>query len=229
MKNGMGKAVSGVNSLKSLMVLVRLPAITRTTRNSSMTAEMMAISEDGTTLKSFNGTCGKNSITDMLVKQMTNIQMSSAPSFHSCVSESLNGCSCANPITMASPLQNPIITGAGSIVMKRDNFSQDTSIMNTPANITDGNRSSTPSPLFPVPAVSMKVPMIAAKAPVAPLTIPGLPPNADTVKPMTQAACSAMGGLMWAMKAKATDSGICAKQTVTPKSTSRKRYSGVTP
>jgi hypothetical protein len=50
----------------------------------------------------------------------------------------------------------------------------------------------------------MKVPTIAAKAPVAPLTIPGRPPKALQMKPTIQAAWRAMGGLMLAMKAKAT-------------------------
>mmetsp|Transcript_14724 Transcript_14724/g.37749 ORF Transcript_14724/g.37749 Transcript_14724/m.37749 type:complete len:223 (-) Transcript_14724:46-714(-) len=220
MKKGMGKAVSRVNSLTSPMTSVRSPTF-RTTTNSRKMATRMEIREDGTTLKILSGSFGRNSITAMLEKQMMSIHMSSRPVFQSCVSGSLKGCSCARPMTIASPLQNPIITGAGRSVMKRDRLRRDTISMSTPANMTEGKSSSTPSPFMPVPALGMNVPMIAANAPVAPFTMAGRPPKREQIKPIIHAACSAIGGLMLAMKAKATDSGICAKQIVRPSRTSR--------
>lgn len=132
-------------------------------------------------------------------------------------------------MTMARPLQKPSITGEGNRVMKRESLVTETSTIKRPANMTEGKSNSTPSPLLPVPAGGMKVPTIAAKAPVAPLTIPGRPPKALQMKPTIQAAWRAMGGLMLAMKAKATDSGICAKQMVMPKRTSRMTYSVLIP
>lgn len=59
--------------------------------------------------------------------------------------------------------------------------------------------------------------------------MPGRPPKALQMKPTIHAAWRAIGGLMFAMKAKATDSGICAKQMVTPNRTSRTMYSVVMP
>mmetsp|Transcript_24960 Transcript_24960/g.59307 ORF Transcript_24960/g.59307 Transcript_24960/m.59307 type:complete len:255 (-) Transcript_24960:23-787(-) len=206
------------------MVEVREPEL-RTIANSITIAEMMAKSEEGTTLKIFNGILGKNSMTIMLEKQITSIQIISAPSFQWCVTGSSKGCSWDNPMTIARPLQKPSMTGDGSSVMKRESFVTDTKTMRIPASITEGNNSSTPSPLLPVPAGGIKVPMMAAKAPVAPLTMPGRPPKALQMKPTIHAACRAIGGLMLAMNAKATDSGICAKQIVTPRSTSRMTYS----
>mmetsp|Transcript_24964 Transcript_24964/g.59330 ORF Transcript_24964/g.59330 Transcript_24964/m.59330 type:complete len:233 (+) Transcript_24964:119-817(+) len=224
----MGNAVSTVNSLTSRMVSVRDPVL-RTMANSMTMAVMIASKDEGITLKTFKGIFGRNSMTAMDEKQMTSIQIISAPSFQWCVSGFVNGCSCALPMTMARPLQKPSITGEGSRVMKRDSFVTDTTIIKSPASITEGKSSSTPGPLLPVPAGGMKVPTMAAKAPVAPLTIPGRPPKALQMNPTIHAACSAMGGLMFAMKAKATDSGIWAKQIVTPSNTSRITYSVVTP
>mmetsp|Transcript_109394 Transcript_109394/g.214413 ORF Transcript_109394/g.214413 Transcript_109394/m.214413 type:complete len:223 (-) Transcript_109394:196-864(-) len=222
MKNGIGKAVSKVNSDTSRMTLVRLP-VGRTMTNSIKIEAMTATRDDGTTLKILRGSFGKNSMSNMLEKQITSIQVISEPDFHSCVSGSWNGCNCASPITNANPLQNPIITGAGSKVMNRESSVADTTSMSTPANITEGKSNSTPGPFSPVPAFGMKVPMIAAKAPVAPLTMPGRPPKRLHVRPTIHAACNAIGGLICAMNAKATDSGIWAKQMVTPSKISRTR------
>mmetsp|Transcript_41687 Transcript_41687/g.134795 ORF Transcript_41687/g.134795 Transcript_41687/m.134795 type:complete len:217 (+) Transcript_41687:924-1574(+) len=213
-------AVSEVNSLTSLMTSVLWPR-GRTTANSKMMELMMAMRDEGTTLNIFNGILGKNSMMSMLEKQMVNIQYNSGPLLNSSVSGSMNGCSWARPMTIARPLQNPIMTGAGNSVMKRDKLRAETKSIKKPANITEGKRSSTPGPFSPVPASGMKVPMMAAKAPVAPLTMPGRPPKTLQIRPTIQAACSAIGGLTLAMKAKATDSGICAKQMVMPNSTSR--------
>ena len=72
----------------------------------------------------------------MAVKQMTNIQIISAPSFQWWVSWSSKGCSWESPMTMAKPLQNPNITGEGSRVMKRESLVTDTRTIKSPANMT---------------------------------------------------------------------------------------------
>mmetsp|Transcript_57270 Transcript_57270/g.174386 ORF Transcript_57270/g.174386 Transcript_57270/m.174386 type:complete len:206 (+) Transcript_57270:1180-1797(+) len=202
------------------MTFVRDPTF-RTMPNSMTIAITMATSDEGIISRNnLSGIFGKNSITSMLVMQIMSIHINSKPDFHSWVASSVKGCNWAMPITMARPLQKPIITGAGNRVMKRARFARDTQSIRSPASMTDGNRSSTPWPLLPVPPGGMKVPMMAAKAPVAPLTMPGRPPKTLQMRPTIHAACNAMGGLMWAMKANATDSGICAKQIVMPRRTS---------
>mmetsp|Transcript_5635 Transcript_5635/g.14921 ORF Transcript_5635/g.14921 Transcript_5635/m.14921 type:complete len:201 (-) Transcript_5635:184-786(-) len=132
-----------------------------------------------------------------------------------------NGCSCESPITIAMPQQKPSMMEAAISVMKRSPRSSHTSSMKAPATITDGKSSRIPSPLPPsVSGTSTNVAMMAAYAPSAPLTMPERPPKMVQMRPTTHAACSATGGLMCAMKAKATDSGTCAKQIVMPSSTS---------
>ena len=93
--------------------------------------------------------------------------------------------------------------------------------MKAPATITDGNSSSIPAPFCPgCSGSATSVEIIAANAPSAPFTMPERPPSSVQMSPTTHAAWSATGGLMCAMKANATDSGICAKQIVMPSSTS---------
>ena len=69
-------------------------------------------------------------------KQMTNIQIISAPSFQWCVCGSENGWIWERPITIARPLQKPNITGEGNSVMKRESLVIETTTIKSPAKIT---------------------------------------------------------------------------------------------
>ena len=57
---------------------------------------------------------------------------------------------------------------------------------------------------------------ITATAPAAPEISPGLPPKIADITPTTNAPNNATIGLICATKAKATTSGIIAKETVIP-------------
>eukprot|EP00967_Tisochrysis_lutea_P149383 scaffold287072_cov32-Tisochrysis_lutea.AAC.1 len=134
----------------------------------------------------------------------------------------LNGWSCAMPMTMARPLQKPTITGSGRSEMKRSSRKAHTSNIKTPASMTDAKTSSIPAPLPPGTSGSPRnVLMMAAKAPVAPSTIPGRPPNTAHVRPTIHAECKATGGRTRARYEKAMDSGICAMHMIMPNKTSR--------
>lgn len=159
----------------------------------------------------------------MAVSMMRTMKPSSAPPFQcrSSPCPSRNGWSCARPMTTARPFTKPTMTDPGMRVMYFEPPTSQNPPMSTPAQITEGKRSSTPSPLPPgVVGSGMKVAMMAAKAPVAPLIIPGRPPSTPQMRPTTQAECSAMGGRTFARKANATDSGICAKAMMSPSRTS---------
>ncbi len=65
-----------------------------------------------------------------------------------------------------------------------------------------------------------KLTITTANAPVAPEIIPGLPPKTAVIKPTINAAYSPVNGLSPAISAKATASGIRARATVNPLSTS---------
>ena len=187
---------------------------------SMRTAERIARSDDGSSFAALCGIFGTNSITSIAVSMMMIMNASSTPSFHTPWPIS-NGWSCDIPITTASPQQKPSITDAAISVMYRWPPIAHTTKQIAPAVITDGKSSSTPSPLPPFSSGrSTSVEMIAANAPSAPFTIPDRPPRTVQIRPTTHAACSATGGLMCAMNANATDSGICAKQIVMPSSTS---------
>mmetsp|Transcript_1237 Transcript_1237/g.2742 ORF Transcript_1237/g.2742 Transcript_1237/m.2742 type:complete len:208 (-) Transcript_1237:164-787(-) len=134
---------------------------------------------------------------------------------------SWKGCNCDSPMTIARPLQKPSMTEAGTSVMNLYVPVSQMRSMKAPHVITDGNSNSMPAPFPPCWAGGgIMVAMMAAKAPSAPFTIPVLPPNRLQIKPTTHAAWIAMCGFMCAMKAKATDSGIWAKQMVMPNRTS---------
>mmetsp|Transcript_18999 Transcript_18999/g.48995 ORF Transcript_18999/g.48995 Transcript_18999/m.48995 type:complete len:262 (+) Transcript_18999:1158-1943(+) len=196
------------------MVSVRKP-LGRTMPNSTMIAETIATSEDGTSLEYLHGILGTNSIVSIEMSVMVSMQPSSGPDLPR------NGCSCASPITMARPLQKPAITLSGIRVMYLAPPTSHSAPISTPAKMTDGKTSSMPSPLPPtVEGGGMNVAMIAANAPVAPLIMPGRPPSAAQMSPTIQAACSATGGRTWAKKANATDSGTWANVMVMPSKTS---------
>mmetsp|Transcript_21604 Transcript_21604/g.52670 ORF Transcript_21604/g.52670 Transcript_21604/m.52670 type:complete len:241 (-) Transcript_21604:4-726(-) len=196
--------------------MVSVPSMNcRTIANSMTTATMIATREDGITLKIRNGSFGRNSITTMETTVITIIHARTGPSLCS------KGWSCELPIIRPSPLQKPIITGEGNRRMNLDRSKAENISIRNPANITEGNNNSTPTPFPPSSRGSGRnVEMMAAKAPVAPLTMPGLPPNRLQISPTIQAACKATGGFTLAINANATDSGICAQAMVTPKRTS---------
>mmetsp|Transcript_114111 Transcript_114111/g.333549 ORF Transcript_114111/g.333549 Transcript_114111/m.333549 type:complete len:248 (+) Transcript_114111:1089-1832(+) len=199
------------------------PPTGRTMQNSKTTEEMMASSEEGSNLATFNGILGKNSMMSMAVIISANMHQSLAP-LTQCFSSpcpSLKGWSCDQPITIANPLQKPSMTEPGTSEMNLKLPVSQISSMKQPHTMTDGKSNSMPSPLPPGCVGSgMSVAMMAAKAPSAPLTMPVRPPKRLHIKPTTQAACIATCGLMCAMKANATDSGIWAKQMVMPSATS---------
>mmetsp|Transcript_48462 Transcript_48462/g.105514 ORF Transcript_48462/g.105514 Transcript_48462/m.105514 type:complete len:241 (-) Transcript_48462:4-726(-) len=196
--------------------MVSVPSMNRRTiANSMIIATTIATREDGMTLKIRNGSFGRNSITAMETTVMTIIHASTGPSLCS------KGWSWELPIIRPSPLQKPIITGEGNRRMNLDKSRAENTSMRNPANITEGNKSSTPAPFPPSSRGSGRnVEIMAANAPVAPFTMPGLPPNTLQMSPTIQAACKATGGFTLAINANATDSGICAQAMVTPNRTS---------
>mmetsp|Transcript_20825 Transcript_20825/g.56875 ORF Transcript_20825/g.56875 Transcript_20825/m.56875 type:complete len:209 (-) Transcript_20825:158-784(-) len=205
------------------MTGVFAPATPRTRQNSMKTAEKMAKSEEGKTLAALCGILGTNSMTSMAMLISAVMHQSLEPPTQCLCSPwpSLKGWSWESPMTIARPLQKPSITEAGTSEMNLYPRVSQISSMKAPQAMTEGKSSSTPAPLPPgVAGSGMSVAMMAAKAPSAPLTIPGRPPKTLQISPTTHAAWMATGGLMCAMKAKATDSGIWAKQIVMPSATS---------
>mmetsp|Transcript_12684 Transcript_12684/g.39915 ORF Transcript_12684/g.39915 Transcript_12684/m.39915 type:complete len:335 (+) Transcript_12684:809-1813(+) len=225
-KKGMGKRDSSERRATSPIVSVRRPcARMRSSRADAMT---MARSDEGNILAHARGIFGTNSMVSMLTVMIASMRPSSTPPFHvarpasSCA---LNGWSCARKITMARPLQKPTMTGSPIIVTNRAPPPSQTRPISTPASITDGKRSSTPSPLSPRAfGLDRKVAMTAANAPDAPWIMPGRPPKSAHTSPTIHALCSATAGRTCARKAKDTDSGTCANEMTTPRSTSVLTY-----
>mmetsp|Transcript_7372 Transcript_7372/g.18015 ORF Transcript_7372/g.18015 Transcript_7372/m.18015 type:complete len:213 (+) Transcript_7372:2341-2979(+) len=209
------------------MVLVRPPKAWRTMTSSKKTDATTATSDDGTSLPT-TGTLGKYSMSAMARMQRSAIQTASQPVTHSCVCSSWNGCSCAMPITIARPFTKPIITGVGTSWIRLLSRKKAKTNMRTDATMTDTKSFSTPSYTYsqsppPVPSLHERdtnVPATAAIAPVAPLIMPGLPPKTVAKRPTIHAAWRPTDGSTLAMKAKATDSGICAKHMIRPESIS---------
>mmetsp|Transcript_30971 Transcript_30971/g.77470 ORF Transcript_30971/g.77470 Transcript_30971/m.77470 type:complete len:211 (-) Transcript_30971:270-902(-) len=191
---------------------------------SSATATTTARREDGTSFAYANGSLGTNSMIAIETNMISIMNPSSAPSFHS-IAPSLvvcpNGCNCARPMTMASPFANPTMTDSGIMVMKRAPPPTVTTPINTPASITEGKSSSTPSPLPPSESgFGRKPAMTAANAPEAPWIMPGRPPKRAQTSPRIQAAWIATVGRTCARKANDTDSGTWAQAMTMPSSTS---------
>ena len=128
---------------------------------------------------------------------------------------SLNWATWLPPMMMAKPLTNPKITGCGTKRMSFPSFISPARSCRTPA-------STTVAKMYSGPWEMANAATTTATAPVAPLIMPGRPPNTLATRPTTKAAYSPVSGLSPAISAKATASGMRAMATVKPLRTSRR-------
>mmetsp|Transcript_10978 Transcript_10978/g.31823 ORF Transcript_10978/g.31823 Transcript_10978/m.31823 type:complete len:352 (+) Transcript_10978:1439-2494(+) len=228
-QKGKGKALSLVSGATSSTVSVSLPNASLTMRNSKATEEATATSEEGMSFPT-TGTLVKNSMVIMASRHRIAINTAVLPVTHVCPGPIWKGCSCANPITMARPLTNPIMTGVGTSCISDASRSRANRNMRTEATSTDRKRASAPiysqwaSCPWPSHFFSMYVDTTAATAPVTPLIRPVLLPRAVAKRPTIHVAWRPTEGSRLAMREKAIVSGTCAKHTMRPLSISVFQY-----